>query len=155
MIRKARINEARAIRDLINSFAQKGVLIPLSLSDIYEHLRDFFVFINSDSLDYNASVIGICALHIIWEDLAEIRSLAVKEECWRKGIGSKLVKTCIQEATDIGIKRIFCLTYCKEFFESMGFKEIEKSQLPHKIWADCLRCSKFPECSEIAMIYEI
>lgn len=151
MIRKARIHEARAIREVINASAQKGLLIPMSLSEIYEHLRDFSVFVQ----DNDSNLMGICALYLIWEDLAEIRSLAVKEEYRKKGIGSKLVNACIQEASDLGIKRIFCLTYSKEFFASLGFKEIDKSQLPHKIWAACIKCSKFPECSETAMIYEI
>ena len=194
MIRKAHINEAHVIRDLINTFAKKDLLLPLSLSEIYEHVRDYFVFINETHMSFqitkgdknprqgfsnetlmpkfgtkehenlqrfsgeisnNSQIIGVCALNIIWEDLAELRSLAVLKKCWRKGIGSKLVKACIQEASDLGIKKVFCLTYHKDFFSLLGFTEIDKSQLPHKIWADCLKCSKFPDCSEIAMIYEV
>ncbi len=160
MIRKARITEARAIREISNIFATKGILLPLSLSEIYAHIRDFFVFIEDNLkdnviLDNYLNIAGISSLNIIWEDLAEVRSLAVREEHWRKGIGTELVKACIQEASNLGIKKIFCLTYNKEFFTTLGFKEIEKSQLPHKIWADCLKCSKFPDCIEIAMIFEI
>ncbi|MGA1841064.1 MAG: N-acetyltransferase [bacterium] len=154
MIRKARINEALAIRDLINSFAQEGLLLSLSLSDIYDRLRDFFVYEQEGDNSAN-KIVGVCALHIIWENLAEIRSLAVNTEYQKKGIGKSLVKSCLKEATDLGIKKVFCLTYNREFFSLFGFRNIDKSELPHKIWADCLKCSKFPECTETAMIFEI
>ena len=154
MIRKANIDEAVVIRDLINGFAQKGFLLSLSLSDIYERLRDFFVYVEKWN-NNPGRIIGICALHIIWENLAEIRSLAVQEDYQKKGIGSRLVKACLNEASDLGIKKVFCLTYNREFFSLLGFRDIDKSELPHKIWADCLKCSKFPECTETAMIIEI
>ena len=157
MIRKANINEAFAIRDLINSFAQEGLLLSLSLSDIYDRLRDFIVYEVSEQEGNNSAnkIVGVCALHIIWENLAEIRSLAVNTEYQKKGIGSRLVKSCLKEATDLGVKKVFCLTYNREFFSLLGFRNIDKSELPHKIWADCLKCSKFPECTETAMIFEI
>jgi amino-acid N-acetyltransferase len=154
MIRKANINEALAIRDLINSFAQNGLLLPLSLSDIYDRLRDFFVYVQESKKGSN-KIVGVCTLHIIWENLAEIRSLAVNADYQKKGIGSQLVKACLKEAADLGIKKVFCLTYHGKFFSLLGFRNIDKSELPHKIWADCLKCSKFPECTETAMIYEI
>ncbi|MBN2372399.1 N-acetyltransferase [bacterium] len=116
----------------------------------HEDLQQF----TNEPLD-DPQIIGVCALNIIWEDLAEIRSLAVNEAHQRKGIGTNLVNACIKEASDLGVKKVFCLTYRKDFFSLLGFNEIDKSQLPHKIWADCLKCSKFPDCSEIAMIYEI
>jgi amino-acid N-acetyltransferase len=147
------MNEAVAIRDLINSFAQKGRVLPLSLSEIYERLRDFFVYIEEASNP--PKIIGVCALHLIWENLAEIRSLAIQEEFWKRGIGTRLVNACLKEATDLGTKKVFCLTDNRDFFSLLGFKEIDKSDLPHKIWADCLKCTKFPECTEIAMIYEM
>jgi amino-acid N-acetyltransferase len=153
MIRKACITEAPAIRDLINRFAQQGQLLPLSLSEIYDRLRDFFVYLE-DSPESPTEILGVCALHFIWEDLAEIRSLAVHEDFRKKGIGSQLVNACLKEARSMDVKRIFCLTYHREFFSLHGFKEIDKSELPHKVWADCLKCSKFPECTEIAMIYD-
>ena len=153
MIRKVHINEAVIIKDLINSFAQSGLLLPLSLSEVYDRLRDFFVYIQ-EFPDGPPKIVGVCALHIIWENLTEIRSLAVHEDYRKKGIGSQLVKACLKEAADLGTKKVFCLTYNTKFFSFLGFKEIDKAELPHKIWADCLKCSKFPECIEIAMIYE-
>jgi len=154
MIRKAHIKEAHAIRDLINEYAQQGLLLPLSLSEIYERTRDFFVY-GEETNDGAFTILGVCALRLTWEDLAEIRSLAVTEDQRKRGIGTRLVQACLKEAADLEVKKVFCLTYKREFFSSLGFAEIDKSLLPHKIWSDCLKCSKFPDCEEIAMMYEI
>jgi len=99
--------------------------------------------------------VGICALHICWDDLAEIRSLIVREESRNAGIGAKLVKACIQESKALGVNRVFALTYRPEFFERLGFKQVDKSVLPHKIWTDCLHCVKFPDCDEVALLKDI
>lgn len=154
MIRKARISEANAIRNLINEYAHRGLLLPLSLSEIYDRIRDFFVY-GEETDEGTFTILGICALRLVWEDLAEIRSLAVTEDYWKQGIGSRLVEVCLKEAADLEVKKVFCLTYKRDFFSSLGFMQIDKSQLPHKIWSDCLKCTKFPECEEIAMMYEI
>lgn len=148
-IRKAKIKDVNEIHKLINYYAKKGLLLPRSLSEIYEHLRDYFV------LEENGTIYGVCALGICWEDLAEIRSLAISEKTQKRGFGSSLVRECIKEAKDLGIKRVFALTYVPEFFTRFGFKKIKKSSLPHKIWADCLKCPKFPDCDEIAMSLDI
>jgi len=153
VIRKAHITEAPAIRALINPMAEKGLLLPLSLAEIYDRLRDFFIYMD-DSVPGPSKVAGVCALHLTWEDLAEIRSLAVHEDYQKRGIGRQLVESCLKEAMVLEVKRIFCLTYKQAFFKGLNFKTIDKSDLPHKVWADCLKCSKFPECPEIAMIYE-
>jgi amino-acid N-acetyltransferase len=100
-------------------------------------------------------VVGICALHICWDELAELRSLAVQEEFRKRGIGEKLVKSCLEESKFLGVKRVFALTYQPEFFERMGFKKVDKNVLPHKIWTDCLKCIKFPDCDEMAVVKEI
>lgn len=86
--------------------------------------------------------------------IAEIRSLAVKKESQKKGIGSLLVKKCLNEAKKLGVNKVFVLTYIPEFFKKTGFMELDKSKLPQKIWGDCIRCPKFPECDEVALIYE-
>ncbi|MGA1790812.1 MAG: N-acetyltransferase, partial [bacterium] len=130
-----------------------GELLPLSLSEIYDRLRDFFVYLDN-SPENPPEIRGVCALHFIWEDLAEIRSLAVHEDFRKRGIGSQLVNACLKEAGTMDVKRIFCLTYNKKFFSLLGFRQIDKSELPHKVWADCIKCSKFPDCAEIAMIYD-
>jgi amino-acid N-acetyltransferase len=141
--------DIKQIHKFINEFAKKESMLPRSLNDLYENIRDFFVFDDGDVIK------GVCALHILWEDLAEIRSLAVKEEFQGTGIGKSLIKKCLQEARDLGIKRVFTLTYIPEFFKKLGFLEIEKTKLPHKIWGDCIRCPKFPECDEYALIINL
>ncbi|HUL38128.1 MAG TPA: N-acetyltransferase [Thermodesulfobacteriota bacterium] len=149
MIRKAKLDEIKEIQRLIKLYAPRGGILPRSLSELYDHLRDFFVFIK------NRKVIGICALHICWDDMAEIRSLAVQEEQRSKGIGAKLVEACLEESRQLGVKRVFALTYEPEFFERLGFKKVDKAVLPHKIWTDCLKCVKFPDCDEIALLKEL
>jgi len=149
MIRKANLNDVKEIQRMVKTYSGRGDILPRSLGDLYDHLRDFFVFIR------NRNILGICSLHICWEDLAEIRSLVVKEESRNKGIGVKLVKACLEESKIMGIKRVFALTYQPEFFERFGFEKVDKAILPHKIWADCLRCVKFPDCDETAMAKEL
>jgi amino-acid N-acetyltransferase len=149
-IRKAVIKEVGEIHKLLGRYAEQGLLLPRSLSEIYDHLRDFFV-IN----DNNGTIIAVCALGVCWEDLGEIRSLAVIEGHQGKNIGTQLVESCLEEAASLGLKRIFVLTYVPEFFTKVGFRVIEKSILPHKIWADCLKCPKFPDCDETAMLREL
>ena len=100
-------------------------------------------------------MIGTAALHIVWEDLAEIRSVAVAESSGRKGVGTQLIQACIEEAREIGLKRLFCLTYKPNFFGKFGFYIVEKSELPHKVWGDCMKCVKFPDCDEIAMAMDL
>lgn len=147
-VRKALVPDIKSIHKLINEFAKKGDMLPRSLNELYENIRDFLVFEEDNEIK------GVCALHILWEDLAEIRSLAVKRESQKKGIGTILVKKCLNEAKKLGVKRVFVLTYVPEFFKRAGFKELDKSKLPQKIWGDCIRCPKFPECDEVALIYE-
>jgi len=150
MIRRATIADAEQIQRLINQFADQGRLLPRSLSEIYDHLRDFHVYEGQDH-----AIEGVCALHICWEDLAEIRSLAVATEARKNGIGMKLVEACLEEARQLGVKQVFVLTYIPPYFERTGFQVTDKSTLPHKIWADCIRCVKFPNCDEIAMILDL
>jgi amino-acid N-acetyltransferase len=149
MIRKAKLKDVKEIQPLIKLYSTRGGILPRSLSELYGHLRDFFVFIR------NRKVKGICALHICWDDLAEIRSLVVQEEDQNKGIGAKLVKACLEESRLLGVKRVFALTYQPEFFEKLGFKKVDKAVLPHKIWTDCLKCVKFPDCDEVAVLKEL
>lgn len=144
-IRKAKISDVPQVHKLINEFAKKEEMLPRALNDLYENIRDLFVY------DDNG-IKGVCALHVLWEDLAEVRSLAVKEDFQGRGIGKALVKRCLKEAVALGTKRAFALTYNIDFFIKIGFKEIDKAKLPHKIWGDCLRCPKFPECDEHAVI---
>ena len=149
MIRNARIDDVRQIYKLLTHFADKGQLLGRSFSSLYDQLRDFQVYEDEDT----KKTLGVCALHISWENLAEIRSLAVSDEAQGRGIGTVLVTSCVAEADLFGITEIFTLTYQPSFFERLGFHLIDKKDLPHKIWSDCLHCPKFPDCNEEAMIW--
>lgn len=146
VIRKARIADIKAIQGLVNDFAKREQMLPRSLNELYESVRDFIVY------EQQGSILGVCALRIMWDDLGEIRSLAVRPEVQKKGIGRQLVTWCLKEATGIGLKRVFALTYQPLFFKKLGFQDIDKAKLPQKIWSDCIKCHKFPECDEHAVI---
>ena len=149
MIRKAKIKDIKAIYELINLFAKDDLMLPRSINDLYDNLRDFFVY------EDGGAIFGCCALHICWEDLAEVRSLAVSTNQQRKGIGKQLVKACLDEAKELDVKKIFTLTYVPEYFQKMGFIRVNKSYLPRKVWGECISCVKFPDCSEVPMIKEL
>ena len=149
MIRKAQIADVKNIQKLLMTFANRGDMLSRSLSELYESLRDFYV------VEDDGVLLGAAALHVVWEDLAEVRSVAVTEDAGRKGIGSRLVQACIAEAREIGLKRIFCLTYKPDFFAKHGFRLVDKAELPHKVWGDCIKCPKFPDCDENAMILDL
>lgn len=152
MIRKAVVKDVAGIHKLLRDYADQGLLLPRSLSELYDHLRDFFVI---DPAGNPGTVIASCALGICWEDLAEIRSLAVAEGYKGNHYGAKLVERCLADAEMMGMCRVFALTYIPDFFVKLGFREVEKSALPHKVWSDCLKCPKFPDCDEISMILEL
>lgn len=146
MIRKARMEEIPRIQKMLEGSARKGELLPRSLSELYDSIRDFQIYFEDDD-----RILGFCALHPTWENLGEIRSLFVREEARRRGIGRELVSRCLQEGKGIGIHRIFVLTFNPVFFEKLGFVAVDKAMLPHKIWADCIHCVHFPDCKEQAL----
>lgn len=146
-IRPARMGDVREIHALLQHFARKGLLLGRSISSLYDHLRDFVVY-------EEEGVQGVCSLHICWENLAEIRSLAVAEECQGRGIGEALVRACLDEARLLEIGRVFTLTYQTPFFRKLKFEEIDKRELPHKVWSDCMNCPQFPDCNEEALIWK-
>ena len=145
-VEKASINDVPQMHKLINSFADKGEMLARSLSEIYENVRDYFIVRRGDQ------VIACAALHINWSDLAEIRSVAVAEDSQGQDVGTQLIKACLKDAKSLGIPTVFCLTYKPGFFEKLGFAKVDKMELPQKIWNECYRCSKFPNCDEVAMI---
>jgi len=146
---KARITDVPTMHKLINHFADKGEMLARPLSEIYEGLRDYFVVRD------NGMVVGCAALHINWSDMAEIRSVAVAEEYQKKHVGFQLVNACIKDAQELGLPTVFCLTYKPAFFEKLQFKRIDKMELPQKVWNECYRCAKFPNCDEVAMIHHM
>jgi amino-acid N-acetyltransferase len=150
MFRKATLKDVKEIQKLINGYADQGVMLSRSLNHLYEHIREFVVY-----EDENGQIMGCCAAHILWDDLAEIKALAVAKDSSKKGIGKNLVEECIKDARNIGIKKVFALTYVDNFFVKLNFKIINRDDLPHKVWRECINCPKFPDCEEIAVIKEI
>ncbi len=145
-VEKAKVTDVAQIYQLINHFADKDEMLTRSLSEIYENIRDFFI------LRQGERVIACAALHVSWSDLAEIKSLAVAANSQERGIGSQIVEACLSEAKELGIPVVFCLTYRPSFFERFGFSQVDKAELPRKVWSECYRCPKFPDCGEIALI---
>ncbi len=148
-VEKARIIDAPQMHELINYFADKGEMLARPLSEIYENIRDYFVVRQGER------VIACAALHVMWSDLAEIKSVAVAEDSQEQRIGSQLVEACLKEARALGIPTVFCLTYKPAFFERFGFSQLDKMELPQKVWTECYRCPKFPNCDEVALTYQL
>ncbi len=149
MIRKARLKDIKAIYELLEAFAKTGELLHRPLPELYSNCREFFI------CELDGEIVGVCGLHVWWEDLAEIRSLAVKRDVTGKGIGKELVGACLEEARKLGVKKVFVLTYREEFFKKLGFTPIDKNVLPQKIWGECVKCVKFPTCDENALVMEL
>jgi amino-acid N-acetyltransferase len=146
-IRPARVGDVPTIQELIRTFADRKLMIRRSPGELYESIREFFV-----AVDDEGRVMGCAALHVFWEDLAELKCLAVSEAAQGRGVGRKLVDACWASAADLEIKTVFTLTYVANFFERCGFHQVDKAELPHKIWNECVRCPLFPNCTEIALI---
>ncbi|MFP4106254.1 MAG: N-acetyltransferase [Phycisphaerae bacterium] len=148
-IRSSRVTDAQTICDLVNHYAERGLMLHLSLQDVYESLREFQV------VEDDGEILGCVAVDIFWADLAEVRSLAVSDKCRGKGIGSRLVGSAIADARQLGVKTLFTLTYEQKFFERQGFEVIDRHSLPEKVWRACLNCPKVDACDEIAMLRKI
>lgn len=146
MIRRAAIADVPSIGRIINDAAEYGLMLHRSQSYLYEHVRDFCVAEHEDE------VVGVCGLNIVWADLAEIYALAVDRLHRGKGVGRKLVEACVGEAIQLGIARLMTLTYEQSFFERLSFLIIDRQELPHKVWSQCVHCLKNHACDEIAMI---
>ncbi|HWR56866.1 MAG TPA: N-acetyltransferase [Negativicutes bacterium] len=147
--RKPKFTDVIAMQELINVNADLGLMLPRSRNAIYETLRDFTVAEQDDKL------IGVGALHIIWDEMAEIRALAIAPDAKKQGIGRQIVGLLVDEAKDLGVKQVFALTYQPGFFTKCGFTEVPKENLPHKVWKECINCPKFPNCDETAMIMNL
>lgn len=146
-VEKAKIPDVAQMHQLINEFAQRGEMLARPMSEIYEDIRDYFVIKDGDK------VLACAALHVSWSDIAEIRSVAVSQDSQQKGLGARLVNACLEEAKELGINTVFCFTYQPEFFKRHKFIDIDKIELPHKVWTDCFRCPKYPDCDETALIF--
>lgn len=145
-IKNASITDIPTIASLISTFADMQLMLNRPLSELYENVRDYFVYIE------DSEIVACCGLHVLWRDLSEIKSLAVRKDKQGKGIGSKLVRHCLEDAKRLNIEKVFALTYNPQFFKKIGFEDTEKTSFPQKIWTDCVKCSKFPHCDEEAVI---
>lgn len=148
-IRLAMPGDVPAIQRLVNTFAADGLMLPRTPNELFENIRDFLVY------EQDGQVLGCVALHVIWSDLAEVKSLAVDSALHGRGVGSQLVQAALREAERLNIPRVFALTFRAPFFERMGFWCIDKHDLPQKIWGECIRCPKFPDCNEQAVLIEL
>lgn len=148
-IEKAKINDVTQIHKLVNHFADRGEMLHRPLSELYENVRDYFVARDGDE------VIACAALHVNWLDLAEIKAVAVAEDTQAQGAGGLLVEACLEEAGGLGIPTVFCLTYRPAFFERFGFRQVDLMELPRKVWGECQRCPKFPNCDEVALVLHL
>lgn len=148
-VQNARIQDAPQIHALVNSFAERGEMLARPLSEIYENVRDYVVIRDGDR------VLACAAFHVCWADLAEIKALAVAQDAQDQGMGAALVQACLDEARDLGIPQVFALTYKPGFFEKLGFSRVDVNSLPRKVWGECIRCAKFPNCDEIALVKSI
>ncbi len=144
-VRKASVRDVPAVQKLVNGFAEKDLMLPRSLSQLYENVRDFWV------VEEQGQVVGCAALHVSWKDLAELKSLAVAEASQGKGYGRALIEACIAEARNMGVAQVFALTYVPELFEKMMFERIDRALLPRKVWTECVYCPKFHDCTEVAV----
>jgi len=149
VLRQARVTDVPAIHELIGGFAERGLMLPRSRATLYETVRSFVV------AEEDGELVGAGALRTVWEDWGEICSLAVADGRQRHGVGSGIAGTLVEQAVELGLRRIFVLTYVPGFFETIGFDGVEKSTLPHKVWSDCVNCPKFPDCGEVSLVREL
>ncbi len=146
VLRRARVTDVPAAHELVNFYAAKGVMLPRARSEIYDFLRDFVVY------EEDGDLAATGALHIVWDDLGEIRSVAVKEAYRGRGIATEIIEHLLSEAILLGLGKVFVLTFIPEFFGRFGFELVERSTLPHKVWADCIHCPHFPDCGEVPLV---
>jgi amino-acid N-acetyltransferase len=148
-LRQATVRDVPTMARIINHWASQGIMLAKSHHQLYQYIRDFVV------ATYDDEVVGCGALHVVWEDLAEVRSMAIVEEWQNKGIGRRMLARLLDEARELGLPHVFVLTYREDFYGRAGFRVVPHETLPHKIWGDCLNCPKFPNCDEIAMTLDL
>lgn len=163
VIQKAQIRDAEEILELVNGFAASNLMLPRGPQYLYENIRDFVIASDKDVPVYSLTetkevlhlIVACGSLHVLWEDIAEIRALAIHPDYQHLGLGSKLVEFMKVEAKQLGIKRLFTFTLTEEFFQSLGFKRQGRDELPAKVWGECSRCPKYFKCDEVGMVLEI
>ena len=160
VLQKAQIRDVQEILDLINGYAAAELMLPRGPQYLYENIRDFVIASDQKVPVYSILetrevlhlIVGCGSLHVLWDDMAEIRSLAVHPEYKHLGLGRKLVAFMIEEAKKLGIKRLYTFTLTEDFFKSLGFKQQKRDELPPKMWGECSRCPKYFKCDEVGMV---
>lgn len=147
--RTAKIADVETIHGLINHYAGIGLMLARPRAMLYESIREFTV------AEDEGKVVAAGSLHVLWDDLAEVRALTVAPEYTGQGLGKIIVQRLLQEAKDLGVPQVFALTYQPDFFGKCGFALVDKDLLPQKVWKECINCPKFPNCEEIAMIFNL
>ena len=160
---KAQIRDVEEILELVNVFANSNLMLPRGPQYLYENIRDFVIASDRNVPVYSLTetrevlhlIVACGSLHVLWEDIAEVRALAIHPDYQHLGLGSKLVQHMQQEAKQLGIKRLFTFTLTEDFFKTLGFRKIERNGLPPKVWGECSRCPKYFHCDEIGMVLDL
>ena len=163
IIRKADVCDVKAILDLVNSLAKENLMLPRGPQYLYENVRDFIVVVDENDQQNGVTghaggerkILACGSLHVLWDDIAEIRSLAMYPHVQKLGLGRRVVEYMIKDAERLGIKHLFTFTLADDFFKTLGFEKRNKEGLPPKVWGECSRCPKYFKCDEIGMIMEI
>jgi len=149
LVRKATVEDVVRLQKLITVFAARNEMLHRSLNELFENVRDFCV------IEENGEIVACSGLHVTWDDLAELKCVAVAISSQGRGLGKAVVDFSLAEARDLGLRRVFTLTYKPEFFARRGFAVVDRNSLPHKVWGECIKCHKFPNCNEVAMMYHV
>jgi amino-acid N-acetyltransferase len=160
VIKKAQVRDVQEILDLVNAYAAADMMLPRGPQYLYENIRDFVIASDHKVPVYSIMetrevlhlIVGCGSLHVLWDDMAEIRALAVHPDYKHLGLGSKLVDFMIKEARQLGIKRLYTFTLTEDFFKPLGFKRLKRDELPPKMWGECSRCPKYFKCDEVGMV---
>jgi amino-acid N-acetyltransferase len=148
-IRPAKVFDVKGIHTLVEHYANNKEMLHRPLNAIYENIQEFVILENDNK------IIGCGSLHVSWEDLAEIKALAVSEEYKMQGLGRKIVGKLQDNAKELGVQKVFSLSFKPEFFKKLGFIEIPKEMLPRKIWSECVNCYLFPDCGEVPLLFSL
>ncbi len=162
-IQKAQIRDVEEIIELVNGFASRNLMLPRGPQYVYENIRDFVIASDRNVPVYSITetrealhlLVACGSLHVLWDDIGEIRALAIHPDYQHLGLGSKLIELLKKEARQLGLKHLFTFTLTEDFFKNLGFKRQSRDELPPKVWGECSRCPKYFKCDEIGMVLEI
>ena len=163
IIQKAQIRDVEEILALVNGFASSNLMLPRGPQYLYENIRDFVIAIDENIPVYSLTdtkevmnlMVACGSLHVLWEDIAEVRALAIHPDYQHLGLGSRIVEFMEKEARKIGIHRLFTFTMTEDFFKALGFNKINRKDLPPKVWGECSRCPKYFQCDEVGMVLDL